>query len=238
MGWFVITIALPLVVPVALLLCMAMAPIPVPAERMRAITLLKDGQLCWAAIGFCASALYELTESDTAHHGNDFGPVTFGLILLLLMSGLTAVCGAVFPTELGCPPGMSWYRHYRLLAFSAAIVIGAGILYATVHYGPFPSISITAGEAMHDSLAKKAIQRPGTISRPDPCDERGERHGGVCTGGLDHPVSSSLPLILTWKKIARAQRAMLDGRWAAGLLAFPSAEQAPQHATDQLAPDL
>jgi hypothetical protein len=37
--------------------------LPVPVSRLRLMATVKDGQLCWAAIGISASAIYDLWEA-------------------------------------------------------------------------------------------------------------------------------------------------------------------------------
>ena len=237
MGWFLITIALPLVVPVALLLCMKATPIPIPPERMNPITLVKDGQLCWAAIAFCASGMYELMEQifDGVDYDRTWvGFLSFNLIATMVVSGVLAASGPVFPTDIGCPSGLRWYRHYKLLAFSMVMVVLASATYAIVHYGLLGPTDTE--EKIHAFMDRETVRGSGPVADTDRHDLR---HDCRVVTGVDchHRVLSS-PFVPLIKKIARAQRAMLDGRWTAGLLAFPSTEQAPQHATDQLASDL
>ncbi|WP_454763189.1 hypothetical protein [Cupriavidus campinensis] len=137
MGWFLVTIILPLFAPVAMLLCFRVVPMSAEPPRVSPLTLVKDGQLCWGAIGFCASGLYELLAQ--LMNGVPLDPtlsgfLTFWLVAMLVASSLFAVFGAAYPTALECPPGHAWYHHYRLFALSALVVILAGGAYATVHF--------------------------------------------------------------------------------------------------------
>lgn len=207
MGWFLITIALPLVVPVALLLCMKAAPIPAPPERMNPITLVKDGQLCWAAIAFCASGMYELIEQVFDGPGYDrtvTGYLSFGLISTMIISGVLAACGPVFPTSLGRPASLSWYRHYRLLAFSMVMVAISSGIYATIHYGLLRSDAIT--EEINACMDRKAIRGPGPSPDADRDDLYLDRVPGTGPGG--HRCLLPPPLAALAKKIARKLRAI------------------------------
>lgn len=57
MGWFVVTIIVPLVAPILL---MAIYGVVQPPPRFKVKTKLvvpiKDGQFCWVGMAFCASA--------------------------------------------------------------------------------------------------------------------------------------------------------------------------------------
>lgn len=60
MGWILVTVALPVLAPMISLICMKAFPLAIPSAQLALLNLVKDGQLCWAAIGFCTSALYEM----------------------------------------------------------------------------------------------------------------------------------------------------------------------------------
>ena len=138
MGWFLITIALPLLAPVVLMLCLKALPLPVAPAQMSLLTPVKDGQLCWGAIGFCASALYEISvpgELGILVDQRYAGYLTAGFIIMLVISSLFAACGAIFSIPLGCPAGMPWYKYYKALAVSLAMTGLSGAAYAVVHYG-------------------------------------------------------------------------------------------------------
>ncbi len=53
MGWFIVTVALPVLAPMISLICMKAFPLAIPSAQLALVKLVRDGQLCWAAIGFC-----------------------------------------------------------------------------------------------------------------------------------------------------------------------------------------
>jgi hypothetical protein len=59
-GWFLVNILAPLLLPVLVILPLKPLHLPVPPSRLRLMAAVKDGQLCWGAIGISASAIYEL----------------------------------------------------------------------------------------------------------------------------------------------------------------------------------
>ena len=138
MGWFLITVVLPLVAPVLLIMPFWALPLP-PANAALAklISPVKDGQLCWGAIGFCVSALYEMAEPGKGGHPIDgayAGYVQAGFVILLLAASLIAAGGSIFPTHLGAPTGIGWYRYYKALTASLGLTLLAGGAYTMVHF--------------------------------------------------------------------------------------------------------
>src|SRR5471032_3363937 len=132
MGWFFITILLPLVAPLLALLVFKLFPQVGP---MPLIAPFKDGQLCWGALGFSASGLYEIFSSGikgwalTASTGWLAGM----LILILVISAMIAAGGAAFPKPAVPLPGIGTAQHFACFFASVAITLLAGILYAVVH---------------------------------------------------------------------------------------------------------
>ena len=134
MGWFFITILLPLVAPLLALLVFKLFP---QVSPMPLIAPFKDGQLCWGALGFCASGLYEI-----------FSPGSKGLviaaastswlagmlIMTLVASAMIAAGGAVFPKSATAPPGVSMARHFSCFFVSVVVTVFAAISYLAVHY--------------------------------------------------------------------------------------------------------
>lgn len=135
MGWFIVSILLPLVAPLmAAAVCKAV-PLPVTVELMAPF---KDGQLCWGALGFCASALYEMDVPG------EHGPIisqaikswmSGGVIALLVIAALLAAVGATFVTPLPKPAGVKWYKHFYCFLCSVVITTSAACAYAVIHYG-------------------------------------------------------------------------------------------------------
>jgi hypothetical protein len=107
------------------------------AALLKFVTPIKDGQLCWAAMGFCASALYEMAEPGAGGKPLDrayAGYAQAGLIVLILAASVIAAAGAVFPTKAGVPPGCAWYKHYKALAMSLVLAGLSASAYTVVHF--------------------------------------------------------------------------------------------------------
>ena len=139
MGWFLISIVLPVVAPICALLFLRPLPLP-PSVRasIRLMTLLKDGQLCWVAIGFCASALYEISVSSPCYFRLAPGTLDYlnGVAIVMIVgSGLLAAGGAMFPTSTERSPGVPWRKHYACFLYALGLTVCAASIYAVVHFG-------------------------------------------------------------------------------------------------------
>ena len=135
MGWFIVSIVLPLIAPLIASAVFKAVPLPVPISLM---SPFKDGQLCWGALGFCASALYEMAIPQD--HGILVSEsvkswISGGITTLLVLAALFAAAGATFGTTLPRPPGVSWHRHFACFDYSVAVTTFAALAYAVVHYG-------------------------------------------------------------------------------------------------------
>lgn len=134
MLWFIVTVVLPLSLPVLAMLCLQL--FPTFASTARWIVPIKDGQLCWGAIGMAFSGMYEiLFPAQSANvDGGMRGAAVIGFALLLFFSALIAAVGAIAPTVMPKPAGAEWYRHYSILAASLAITLVAIVSYTVVHF--------------------------------------------------------------------------------------------------------
>lgn len=138
MGWFLITILLPIIGPVAgygffKLLSISSAAAPVP----NILTLFKDGQLGWAALGFLSSALYDIRTQNPPGilvSASASGLIEASLIFLIVMAVILAAGGAVFVVPTGVPAGARWYLHYKTMVSSFVVTTLAVLLYMVVHY--------------------------------------------------------------------------------------------------------
>ncbi len=140
MGWILVTLALPLLAPLIALICMRAFPLPVPAERLAWVTVVKDGQLCWATIGFCVSGLYELAEASASGLVMDSTRDQYlngCLIFVLVLSSLFAACGAAFTTPQHRQAGVSWLKQFTVLAWSLVMASLAASGYSIIHFGLF-----------------------------------------------------------------------------------------------------
>lgn len=136
MGWFLINILLPLVVPVLVVAVLKVLPMPQSnREALNPLIPVKDGQLCWAAIAFSASALYEIGAGRSALSAAYLGYVQSGAIISLAASSIVAAGGATFRTQLLKPSSVSWPRHYSTLLVSIFLVVWAALVRVIVQFG-------------------------------------------------------------------------------------------------------
>lgn len=138
MGWFVVSICLPLLAPLFGLFILSRLPLPQSARsRLNYLVPFKDGQLCWIAIGFCASALYEvavLAPYRRAVPEAAAGWINGWLIVLLVTASLIAAGGSIFPTRLHRPSHTSWFEHFSCFTSSLFLTVAAAASYALIHY--------------------------------------------------------------------------------------------------------
>lgn len=138
MGWFVVTILVPVLAPMLLLPLYRLLPIPAKSKANAALVcLLKDGQLCWAALGFCASALFEVADAVGKPYALTPTVANWtngGLIVILVISALFASAGAVFPTPRTVPAGRPAVRHFSTMIASVVLTAIAASAYTVVHF--------------------------------------------------------------------------------------------------------
>ena len=138
MLWVLVTIVLPLTLPVlAMLFLEPFAPFSGTAKW---ILPIKDGQLCWGAIAMAFSGMYEvLFPSQSAMVDAMFrGAVVISLALVVFCSVLFAAVGAVAPTCVPAPAGRPWHAHYVTLIRSAVTTMVAAAIYTAVHFNANP----------------------------------------------------------------------------------------------------
>jgi hypothetical protein len=141
MGWFVVTIIVPLVSPIILIAIYGVVPLPPRfSAKTKLVAPIKDGQLCWVGMAFCASAMYEIASArgpdgqPLQHFSGVWWWAIGGLIGALVGCSFIAASGAVFSTPLRIPMGKPWYRHYTTLIWSAALTLAAAGIYMVVHF--------------------------------------------------------------------------------------------------------
>jgi hypothetical protein len=129
MGWVLINICLPVCAPLGMYLLLPFLPLSRPLrKRINPLLAVKDGQLCWVAIGFCASGLHEATASG----GDEW--LVGGLVLILVLSSLLACGGALFQTSLQEVEAPEWLGHYRCFIGSGLLTLMAAGLFAVAHF--------------------------------------------------------------------------------------------------------
>ena len=133
MLWVLVTIVLPLVLPVLAMLCLQLFPQVVPTADW--ITPIKDGQLCWGAIGMAFSGMYDVLFpiQTVVVDVNLRGFAVIGLAISIFVSAIIAAFGSVAPTPVGGDSGKSWLGHYAILKASLALTIFTAIGYAVIH---------------------------------------------------------------------------------------------------------
>jgi len=136
MGWFAINILLPVFAPLALLFIAGKICTPIEpfASRISILRTVKDGQLGWVAVVFSANSAYELFAHVQSNiPPNWAGPALTLNIVILVISGMAAVLGALFPVEESpeIPKSLkTWMQHYPNLCTSIiAVVVAAFVLY-------------------------------------------------------------------------------------------------------------
>jgi hypothetical protein len=147
--WLGANILLPIIMPQIgmLILILLLARNPTPPTGLNIMAVVKDGQLCWAAIGMGAASYYDVWEAVYRHRPVPewSGLAELALLLLMLPAILVAAGGAVFPTPLKPHTGSAtvhaqkagalwaWLSHYGIFTASAGITLCAAAIYATLH---------------------------------------------------------------------------------------------------------
>jgi len=138
MAWFFVTVVVPLLAPFLLVPIFWILPISAHLKTdAKLVALAKDGQLCWVAMGYCASGLYDIAMRVISHAHYDAASAAtlfIGLVIVLVISAILAAGGAVFPTLLRVPMGIAWHRHYLNLIASSIFTILAAAGYTVVHF--------------------------------------------------------------------------------------------------------
>jgi hypothetical protein len=133
MGWFLISIVIPIFTPLVLVGMYLLAPVE-QANGQKLISQVKDGQLSWPACGFCASALYELAESRMLLDEQFSNWAQGGFTVMLLISAFIALLSVVFPTPLPLPVRPLARRQFKMLLGSVAVVGISAIFYTWLHF--------------------------------------------------------------------------------------------------------
>jgi hypothetical protein len=175
--WILVTIVLPLALPVIAMLFLA--PFPPFSGTARWIVPIKDGQLCWGAIAMAFSGMYEalFPSQSGAVDGTFRGAMVIALALVVFFSALLAALGAVAPTAMPAPSGTPWRRHYVTLTRSAVITAIAAVIYTAIHFKGTPS---RIAGAHGGSDGERSFRQPRGSERQDlSC----RRDWGLCGPG-------------------------------------------------------
>ena len=136
MTWFLVTIGLPVVLPILTMVVIGWTPLAALGAHW--LVPIKDGQLCWLALAMSFSGLYELF-ADTRGPGLITGQWLTWVVLLfaflILFSGLLAALGGLgTPVALPRPSGTSVVKHFAVLIASSAFTIISAAMYTVVHF--------------------------------------------------------------------------------------------------------
>ncbi len=143
LGWTFANIFMPILLPVVgmLVLIPLLGRLPSPPAGLHVMTVVKDGQLCWAVIAMGTSTLYDLWEATKAVP--KLVPQWGGLALILLIvmmlpAMVVAACGAVLATPLmptQRPRSVAaWAGHYVVFVGSAVLTLATALLCGILHY--------------------------------------------------------------------------------------------------------
>ena len=135
LGWFMVTVVGPLLLPVAGIVPFRLLPIGIPVRLMATV---KDGQLCWAAVAMGASSIYELWQAVQAHGPLPpmSGPLLTLDIPIMLSAMMIAAGGSVFNTPWPAAglDRREWISHYRVFVVSAIMTATTAAIYAYFHF--------------------------------------------------------------------------------------------------------
>ena len=127
-GWLLLTIVVPAVLPTLIAWAMYWGDWNEASRTtVHPMRTIKDGQLCWVAIAFCGSGLYENLSS---HAWNPWLVSAFCLLMLLSVlwgsMGMAKPGPYPFPT----PPGAT----RNIMIGSIVVALVSGLLFALVHF--------------------------------------------------------------------------------------------------------
>lgn len=133
-AWFVVNILAPMLLPIAGILPLMLVPVGVPVKLM---AIVKDGQLCWAAVAMGASSLYETFAAVAAKKPVDGSGVYLLLICFLMLPAMVlAAAGSVFSTPLPTTPPATiwaWCAYYKAFVGSCVLCALTAFGYTILH---------------------------------------------------------------------------------------------------------
>lgn len=129
LGWLFASIIVPVAAPNLALWLWSFVP---HEGNTHWLMPVKDGQLCWAAIAFCAAGLYELRGASG--HRELSGLLEVALVIIIFASGIMAAGGSVFPAPAPQPGKQIEWRRYRLFIGSAIWTLLGAVGYSVVHF--------------------------------------------------------------------------------------------------------
>ncbi|WP_438396918.1 hypothetical protein [Caballeronia sp. DA-9] len=127
-GWVLINIAVPVILPPAGLLLARLMPLQqAERERTRIVTTIQDGQLGWLALAWSAATIYEAWEYMEAK-----GHV-FAWVAVLLASEIVVVLTAMFIAAGGAVTADTSTNRSTRLSGSIIVATMSAMLFIATH---------------------------------------------------------------------------------------------------------
>jgi len=127
-GWVLINIAVPVILPPAGLLLARLMPLQqAERERTRIVTTIQDGQLGWLALAWSAATIYEAWEYMEAK-----GHV-FAWVAVLLASEIVVVLTAMFIAAGGAVTADTSANRSTRLSGSIIVATMSAMLFIATH---------------------------------------------------------------------------------------------------------
>lgn len=140
MSWLLLTIVIPVVMPLILLFIVSRSSPGVPPEvreLMRPASFFKDAQLSWIAFALILSAVLELPEAKGAYavlSGRNYPVVVLALWTGALFSAMLGFAGPTFMVPADVPDGVHRLKHFRVMVISIIQTLGAAAIFAAIHF--------------------------------------------------------------------------------------------------------
>lgn len=128
-GWVIINIVVPVILPPAGLLLARLMPLQkAERERTRIVTTIQDGQLGWLALAWSAATVYEAWEyMEVKGH-------VFAWVAILLGSEIVVVLTAMFIAAGGAVTADASTNRSTRLGGSIIVTIVSAILFVATHF--------------------------------------------------------------------------------------------------------
>ena len=133
-GWFVVNIAVPIVLPyfgIVFIRATGIKQNPSVEKNLTFRTTVQDGQIGWVGLAWATAAIYEGYEGLSHFSVGYFSPTGIGLILVaqlvIVAMGIAVSAGGVVTAN-----GGRRHRNYHAIA-STCIALASGFLFCIVH---------------------------------------------------------------------------------------------------------
>ena len=153
MGWIVVNILTPLLLPfIGVFFLKYATPLRVRVDakgKYEFMLLVKDGQLGWSAAAMCASSYYEFSENQKligvnyATMPSQWDGILIPLFLAMIGAMFVAASGSVYSVDLIKNDKISirvWVDHYAVFLFSAIVTFSSALMFAVIHFKMIPLV--------------------------------------------------------------------------------------------------